>query len=257
MTLLKIENLSIWAGKKALLESINLEFHPRSWVSVIGPNGAGKTTLVEAISGVLSVPKATVSLGERDITSLSERERAKLVSFVPQSPVIPKGISLYQYLSLGRTAYQGAWRTVGPEDRRIVEEVADRLEIGQILSQEFSSLSGGERQRGILARALVQEASVLVLDEPIAGMDIRHQLGTLDLLRREVEEQDICIISTLHDLTLAGQYADRLVVLDRGQVALDGSASEIIRNPQLSTIYGARLEVVTIDGAELVIPAPN
>ena len=257
MTLLRVNNLTLQSGSKTLLDRVNLALSSRSWVSVIGPNGAGKTTLVEALSGVRVVPKGTVFIGERDITTLSEREKAKMVSFVPQNPVIPVGMSVFEYLCLGRTAHQGAWRNAGPTDQRIIEDVATRLEITLFLSRELSSLSGGERQRAVLARALVQESSILVLDEPTAAQDIRHQLETLSLLRREVEEQEICVISTLHDLTLAGQYADRLIVLADGRVALDGPAHQTIRDSRLSDIYGLRLEVVTIDGAELVVPAPR
>ena len=257
MTLLRVNNLTIRSGPKTLLDSISLEIDPRTWVSVIGPNGAGKTTLVEALSGVREVPKDSIYIGGKDVTAFSERERAKYLSFVPQNPTIPKGMSVFEYVSLGRTAHQGAWRSVGPADQRIIETVANRLEIAWLLNRELSSLSGGERQRAVLARALVQESSIVVLDEPTAAQDIRHQLETLSLLRREVEEQEICVISTLHDLTLAGQYADRLIVLADGRVALDGPAHQTIRDSRLSDIYGLRLEVVTIDGAELVVPAPR
>lgn len=254
---LKVKDLTLRVGSKVILKSISLEFEPSRWVSVIGPNGAGKTSLVEAISGVGMAPKETVFIGERDLTTFSERERATLVSFVPQNPVIPRGLSVFDYLCLGRTAYQGAWRSAGPEDKRITEDVAGRLGVSSLFERELASLSGGERQRVVLGRSLVQQCPILVLDEPTAALDIRHQLETLRLLRQEVAQQGICVVSTLHDLTLAGQFADRLVVLDDGQVAIDGPAHEVIRNPKLSSIYGLRLEVVTVDGSEIVVPAPR
>jgi iron complex transport system ATP-binding protein len=254
---LQIKNLTIQIGGKYLLNAIDLTFEARSWVSVIGPNGAGKTTLVESLSGVRVVPRGKIFIGNRDLAELGERERAQAISFVPQSPVIPRGMSVLAYIALGRTAHQGAWRTTGPKDMQVIEEVTTRLGITWLLKREISSLSGGERQRAVLARALVQEAGILILDEPTAALDIGHQLEVLSLLRREVEEQNICVITTLHDLTLAGQYADRLIVLNHGDVLIDSPAREAIRDPQLSAIYGLRLEVVTIDGAEIVVPAPR
>ena len=255
MTILEVRDLSIQVGEKSVLNSLNLNFASGSWSSVIGPNGAGKTTLVEALSGIRPVPTGTVYLGERDLTTMNERERAQALSFVPQNPLVPKGMSVRSYIALGRTAHQGTWRSTSPQDREVIERVATRMKILEFLEREISSLSGGERQRAVLARALAQESAVLVLDEPTTALDIGHQLQILRLLRREVEEQSTCVVTTLHDLTLAGRFADRLIVLNEGRVLIDGPAREALRDPQLSAIYGLKLEVVIIDGVEILIPA--
>jgi len=254
VTILEVRGLSVQAGKKDLLSSLNLTFEAGSWSSIIGPNGAGKTTLVEALSGIRPVPADTVYIGGRDLTTMNERDRAQALSFVPQNPLVPKGMSVRSYIALGRTAHQGAWRSTSPRDREVIERVATRMNIVELLEREISSLSGGERQRAVLARALAQGSAVLVMDEPTSALDIGHQLQILSLLRREVEEQGACVVTTLHDLTLAGRGVDRLIVLNEGRIVIDGPARAALRDPQLSAVYGLRLEVLTIEGVEIVIP---
>jgi iron complex transport system ATP-binding protein len=163
-------------------------------------------------------------------------------------------MSVYDYVALGRVAHHGLFHPPGAGDRRVVESVLERLSLAAFRDRDVATLSGGERQRMVLARALTQSTMVVVLDEPITGLDLRHQMDLLELLKSEVHECGLTIVATLHDLTLAGQFADRLVLLDGGEVVLDGAAAVVIRSDELARCYGMALRVVDVDGADVVVP---
>lgn len=254
MSAISIQSLRVVRAGKSLIENISLECSSGTWTSVIGPNGAGKTTLVDALVGVVKATSGTIQVQEKDLTTLTDFDRAQLIAYVAQSPVFPRGVSVFDYIALGRTAHQGAWRVTGTRDREVIERVSSRLEIEHLWHREIASLSGGERQRCVIARALAQETPIIALDEPTSELDIRFQLEILRVLRSEVQESGACVLTTLHDLTLAGQFCDRLVVLNEGRIALEGKAAKVIRDPKLSHIYGVPLEVVTINGVDVVVP---
>jgi iron complex transport system ATP-binding protein len=139
----------------------------------------------------------------------------------------------------------------------VVNEVLERLSLASFAQRDVATLSGGERQRMVLARALAQSTMVIVLDEPTTGLDLRHQMDLLELLKKEVAECGLTIIATLHDLTLAGQFADRLVLLDQGVVVIDGAARDVIRSHELSDHYGMNLRVIDVDGSDVIVPVRN
>jgi iron complex transport system ATP-binding protein len=163
-------------------------------------------------------------------------------------------MSVYDYVALGRVAHHGLFHSASDGDRTIIGSVLERLSLEAFRERDVATLSGGERQRMVLARALTQSTKVIVLDEPITGLDLRHQMDMLELLKNEVLECDLTVIATLHDLTLAGQFADRLVLLDGGEVVLDGNAAIVIRSAELARRYGMNLRVVDVDGSDVVVP---
>ncbi len=246
--------LSVHVGKKALVSDVSLVIEAGTWCTVVGPNGAGKTTLVETIAGLRRPSSGSVSIGDVSVADMSDRERARTVALVPQHPVVPDGMTVYDYVALGRIAYHGLFRPPSVADRRIVESVLERLTLGEFRDRDVATLSGGERQRMVLGRAFAQSTMVIVLDEPITGLDLRHQMELLELLKSEVADCGLTVVATLHDLTLAGQFADRLVLLDRGEVVLDGPAGVVVRSGELASRYGMNLRVVDVDGADVVVP---
>jgi iron complex transport system ATP-binding protein len=254
MSSVDVQGLSVRAGKKVLISNVTLAFEPGTWTTIIGPNGAGKTTLVETIAGLRQPSEGSVSLQGGSLAALNERARALRVALVPQHPVVPGGMRVYDYVALGRVAHHGLFHAATAVDRAIIESVLERLALKGFRDRDVATLSGGERQRMVLARALTQSTKIVVLDEPITGLDLRHQMDILELMKNEVRECDLTIIATLHDLTLAGQFADRLVLLDGGEVVLDGPASSVIRSAELATRYGMNLRVVDVDGADVVVP---
>jgi iron complex transport system ATP-binding protein len=254
MSSVEVAALSVRAGSKTLISNVTLTFEPGTWTTVIGPNGAGKTTLVETIAGLRRPSSGTVSILGELLAEMNERARALKVSLVPQHPVVPSGMSVYDYVALGRVAHHGLFHSASDGDRQIIESVLERLSLAEFRDRDVATLSGGERQRMVLARALTQSTKVIVLDEPITGLDLRHQMDMLELMKKEVHECGLTVIATLHDLTLAGQFADRLVLLDHGEVVLDGTAPVVIRSAELAEHYGMNLRVVDVDGADVVVP---
>jgi iron complex transport system ATP-binding protein len=254
MSSVEVHELSVQVGAKSLISNVTLAIEPGTWCTIIGPNGAGKTTLVETIAGLRRPSHGTVSILGEALADMNERERALRVALVPQHPVVPSGMSVYDYVALGRVAHHGLFHAASANDRAVIDSVLERVSLTEFRDRDVVTLSGGERQRMVLARALTQSTMVVVLDEPITGLDLRHQMEMLELLKSEVHECGLTIVATLHDLTLAGQFADRLVLLDGGEVVLDGTAAAVIRDDELARRYGMTLRVVDVDGADVVVP---
>jgi iron complex transport system ATP-binding protein len=254
MSQVELSELSVSAGAKELVKNVSLAIEAGTWCTIVGPNGAGKTSLVEAVAGLRRPSHGSVSIAGQPLGELSERERARTVALVPQHPVVPSGMTVYDYVALGRVAYHGLFRAASAGDRRVVESVLERLALDEFRDRDVITLSGGERQRMVLGRAFAQSTMVIVLDEPITGLDLRHQMELLELLKSEVAECGHTVVATLHDLTLAGQFADRLVLLDHGEVVLDGPAGVVVRSDELASRYGMNLRVVDVDGADVVVP---
>lgn len=254
MSQVTLHELSVSVGKKVLVANVSLEIASGTWCTIVGPNGAGKTTLVEAVAGLRTPSHGSVAIGGNLLSAMNERERAHTVALVPQHPVIPDGMSVYDYVALGRTAFHGLFRPPSTYDHSVIDSVIERLSLNDFRNRDGATLSGGERQRMVLARAFAQSTMVIVLDEPITGLDMRHQMELLELLKSEVADCGLTVVATLHDLTLAGQFADRLVLLDRGEVILDGPAGVVVRSDELASRYGMNLRVIEIDGADVVVP---
>ncbi|MDE3222290.1 MAG: ABC transporter ATP-binding protein [Acidobacteriota bacterium] len=254
MSAISLRDLTVRVGGHDLVHHVSLDVTPGSWCTVIGPNGAGKTTLVEAVAGLRTLASGQVTLDGAVLSGMSARERARRVSLVPQHPVIPAGMSVHDYVALGRTAYHGVLRAPSSGDRAVVESVLERVELTSFRHRDVATLSGGERQRMVMGRALAQSTMVMVLDEPTTGLDLRHQMTMLEMLRREVDDCGLTVLATLHDLTLAGQFADRLVLLNQGEVVLEGPASDVVRSEELAKCYEMELRVVEINGNDVVVP---
>ncbi len=254
MSSVEIRGLSVRVGAKTLVDDVTLDIEAGTWCTIIGPNGAGKTSLVEVVAGIRTASDGSVAISGRSIDKMSERERARSVALVPQHPIVPSGMSVFDYVALGRTAHHGLFRSASVNDRRVVESVLERLYLGEFRERDVATLSGGARQRMVLGRALAQSTTVIVLDEPITGLDLRHQMELLELLKKEVLECGLTLVATLHDLTLAGQFADRLVLLDHGAVVLDDDSASVVRSEELAQTYGMKLRVVDVDGSDVVVP---
>jgi ABC-type cobalamin/Fe3+-siderophores transport system ATPase subunit len=250
---LSISDLRVIIDGAEILRGVDLDVAPGEWVTVIGPNGAGKSTLLRAVGG--SLPHlGAVWLGGTDIASLSRRQRARLVATVPQHPVVPPGMRVVDYILLGRTPYIAPLGRESIEDLRIVEERLRALDLDGFAGRELETLSGGERQRVFLARALAQSAPILLLDEPTSALDIGHQQEVLELVDTLRREHKLTVLATMHDLSLAGEFADRLVLLAAGSVVASGPPSEVLTEELLSRHYRARVRVIAGDFGPVVVP---
>ncbi len=235
-----------------VLRGVDLTASPGEWVNIIGPNGAGKTTLLRALLGL--VPFS----GEIDINGLSEERRraarARKLAYVPQTPVIPPGMMVADYVLLGRTPHRGVFAAETAHDRQIAAGVLDRLDLEGFGERAVQSLSGGERQRAVMARALAQQAEVLLLDEPTTALDLGHQQDVLDLVDALRRERGLTVIATLHDLTLAARYGDRIAILARGRIAETGSPAEVLTVENIATHFGATVRIVDDPEGPVIVP---
>ncbi len=224
------------------------------WVGLIGANGAGKTTLLRAIAH-LEHYDGTVRVNGRLTRDLSRRQRAQLVAYVPQKPELPAEMSVIDYTLLGRTPHVGYFGAETARDRRHCVELLDRLGLRAVAARRLSTLSGGELQRVVLCRALAQDAPVLLLDEPTSALDLGRRVDALEVVDELRRERELTVVSAMHDLTLAAQFADRLVLLSGGAVVASGSPVEVLDEVLLSTHFGGRVRVlVTDDGERVVVP---
>ncbi|MEY2430328.1 MAG: cobalamin transport system ATP-binding protein [Acidimicrobiaceae bacterium] len=248
---IRCREVSVRLGGQTIVSDVVLAVPAGGWVAVVGPNGAGKTTLLRAVAGLVAYD-GVIEVGGESMVGLSQRARARAVAVVPQDPIVPFGLSVLDYVLLGRTSHISRFGVEGPDDMAVARDVLQQLELSPLAPRRIETLSGGERQRTVLARALVQNAPVLLLDEPTTALDIGHQQEVLDLVDELRRDRGLTVLSTMHDLTLAAQYAESLVLLDRGRVVTAGSADDVLTEDNLSRYYGARVRVVR-DGDTMVI----
>lgn len=246
-------DVSVVLGGHVVLDRVSLTVAEGEWVSVVGPNGAGKSTLLRALAGLVSAD-GEVSLGATPLSALSRRDRARLVALVPQAPVVPPNMTVADYVLLGRTPYVPPLGRESRSDLEAVQQALEQLDLLDFADRVLDTLSGGERQRSFVARALAQAAPILLLDEPTTALDVGHQQDVLELVDRLRHENGLTVLSTMHDLTLAGQYADRLVLLHDGRVVTRGTADEVLTEENLSRFYDAEVRVIREGGAVVVVP---
>ncbi|PRX49528.1 iron complex transport system ATP-binding protein [Prauserella shujinwangii] len=224
------------------------------WLAIVGPNGAGKSTLLKAIAGLVAF-SGDIEVHGRSVTALSRRQRAHEIGYAPQNPLLPDGLTVTDYVLLGRTPHLGALARESATDRSIVEESLARVDLGGLAARRMRTLSGGEQQRAVLARVLAQRTRLLLLDEPTTGLDIGHAQALLELLDRLRREDGTTVVTTLHDLTFAAQYAGDLLLVDGGEVVAAGAPEEVLTAERLRRHYAADAEVLrTADGRPVVTP---
>jgi iron complex transport system ATP-binding protein len=249
----QVRDLRVTLGGAPILAGVDLTVASGEWVTVIGPNGAGKSTLLRAVGGLLPTSGAVTLFGT-PIRALRRRDRARVVATVAQSPVVPAGMSVLDYVLLGRTPYVPPLGRESATDLAAVHEVLGRLDLDALGHRELATLSGGERQRVFLARALAQGATLLLLDEPTSALDIGHQQEVLELVDQLRREHGLTVLATMHDLSVAGEYADRMVLLAGGRVAAAGPPQDVLTEELLATHYRARVRVVPGERGPLVVP---
>lgn len=241
-------------GGTPVLDGVGLSVARGEWITVIGPNGAGKSTLLRVIGGLLAPTAGNVSLFGTPTARLSRRERARIVATVAQSPVVPAGMTVFDYVLLGRTPYIAPLGRESAADLAAAHAVLDRLDLARFAERPLATLSGGERQRVFLARALAQGAGLLLLDEPTSALDIGHQQEVLELVDQLRSDDGLTVLATMHDLSVAGEYADRLLLLAGGRVVADGAPRDVLTDELLAAHYRARVRVIDGEHGPLVVP---
>jgi iron complex transport system ATP-binding protein len=253
MSMVAFDGVTVEAGGRRIVDDFSLAVDPGAWVSLLGPNGAGKTTLLRVAAGLRRF-RGRVRLAGRALDELGRRRAARHVALVPQSPVVPPAMSVCDYVLLGRTPHMGVFAREGAADRAAATDALDRLELAALAERRLGSLSGGELQRAVIARALAQSAPVLLLDEPTTALDVGHQQQVLELVDQLRRADGLTVLAAMHDLTLAAQYGDRIVLVDRGRLLAEGAAVEVLTEERIATLYGATVRVFHDDGAPAVVP---
>jgi ABC-type cobalamin/Fe3+-siderophores transport system ATPase subunit len=255
--MLDVRAIHIAYAGRPVLQDVSFSLPAGQILGVIGPNGAGKTTLIRALSGVLPLAGGQVQAGGRDLAALKPAERARLVAVVPQARNLPPAFTGYELVLLGRTAHLNWLGQATRRDEERVERALSLARASDLAGRRIGDLSGGEQQRLLLARALAQEAPLLLLDEPTTHLDLQYQIGLLDEIRQLVQQQGLTVVVALHDLNLVSRYADQVALLVEGRLRAYGTPYEVLNPELLCQVYRLPLQVLqgSTSGRPVILPA--
>lgn len=249
---LDFEGIDVSFGRTQVLHDVSIGVHEGGWLGIVGPNGAGKSTLLRTVAGAVPYSGSVLVNGE-EIDGRSRRERARLVAYVPQRPVYPRGMAVFDYVLLGRTPYLGTLVAESRDDIADVWEALEALHLSGFAGRDVATLSGGETQRVSLARVLAQRAPVLVLDEATASLDVAAQHEVLELIDRLRAERGMTVISAIHDLTAAAQFCEHIALIDRGRIAGAGRTAEVLTEDLLGEVFEPSIKVIDVDGSTVIV----
>lgn len=236
-TLVKVNNLSGGYGKEMVINDVSFDIKRGEFLGIIGPNGSGKSTLLRLMSRVLLPQKGMVAFEDEDITNMRLKELCRRIAFVPQDTVISFSFSVWEIVLMGRIPHLGRLQLETKKDFIIAERSLLLTDSLQLKERSIDQLSAGERQRVIIAKALAQEPVLLLLDEPTSHLDIGHQIEILDLLKKLNRERNLSIVMVLHDLNLASEYCNRIILLNEGEIFKSGSPQEILTYQNIEAVY--------------------
>ncbi len=253
--MIEIKNLNVDYGPRRILKNISLDVKAGETLALLGPNGSGKSTLIRALSGVVPVSVgggATPPLcfAGRDLAGLDPAARARLIAVVPQTVSLPPAFTVFETVLLGRTPYLNFLGQISAKDEEIARCAlakvgADRDQpLLSFAERRVGELSGGEQQRVLLARALAQATPILLLDEPTTHLDLQHQIGLLELVRKLAREENLTVVIALHDLNLAARYADRVALIVAGEIKALGTPKEVLQPEMISAVYHWPVQVM-------------
>lgn len=234
-----------------VLNGINISIRKPQLVSIIGPNGVGKSTLIHCIDRILQPTKGTVLVDEKPVTEYGAKELAKVVGYVPYAATDTFPMTVVDTILMGRNPHR-KWKSLH-DDMVVVEEAMELMDIKPLAMRNFNELSAGQHQRVMLARGLAQEPQILLLDEPTANLDIRHQMEVTRLLKTLSVRKGVMVVMISHDLNLAAKYSDNIIMLSKGKVFAVGTPEEIITAENIREVYGVESEVIQSEGRPFMI----
>lgn len=251
MVKIAVKNLVFGYNSRRILDGVNINVKDSEVMSLVGPNGSGKTTLLKCMVRILK-PQGSILMDGQDIERMSRQEVARKVGYVPQSSSTPLATTVFDTVLMGRRPHIG-WR-VQDKDLDIVAEVLERLHLEELAMRDFSQLSGGQKQKVLIARALAQEPSVLLLDEPTSNLDMLHQLEVMETISSLVKEKGISAIMAIHDLNLASRFSDKLVMLKGGKVYAAGAPKALLNEININQVYGIEAMIMNAMDRPYVVP---
>ncbi len=241
--MIELKDVSLGYDCQAVLNNINLKGVPGKMLGLIGPNGSGKSTLIRGMTRLINIFSGHILVDGRDIKTITREELARLIATVPQNPVLPEAFTAFEVVLMGRTPHLGLLRYEGGKDMAIAWQAMEATKTELFAERRVGELSEGERQRLIIARALTQQPKAILLDEPTAHLDINNQVEILNLVKSLCVEQSLTVIAALHDLNLAAQYCDWLVMLNGGGIYTEGTPSNVLTAQNIKEVYGAEVWV--------------
>ena len=244
----RLAGVTVTYRERNVLDVVDFAIEPGERVALIGPNGAGKSTLLRVASGLLRPAKGHAELGGEPVTALDRLEVARRLAVVPQQATLPFATRVEDVVGLGRLPHEHPLRGARPSDRAAIAGAIERVGVGHLLGRDVRELSLGERQLVLIALAVAQAAPLLVLDEPTVHLDLRHQVGAMELLVDLNERDATTILAVLHDLGMAAHFFPRLVLLDRGRIVADGTPEDVLTADRIRDVFG-------VDPALVRLPA--
>lgn len=243
---LKVRNLEFSYSSVKVLEDVTMELTQSQMIGIVGPNGTGKSTLIRCIDRILEPKSGSILLDEKNIKHMAMMEIAKKLGYVPQtiSSIFPT--TVFDTVLMGRRPHIG-WRSSNGDREKIVE-ILQLMEIEDIAMKEFNELSGGQQQKVLIARALAQEAEMLLLDEPTSNLDIRHQIEVMEIIKDLIAKKNISAVMAVHDLNLASRYADRVIMMKGGRIFDAGNPLDVLTPENIRSVYGVDAEVINSNG---------
>jgi iron complex transport system ATP-binding protein len=256
MVNIKIEGVNFSYKSVKALENVTVEVESGSFTALLGPNGSGKTTLLKCLSGVLKPNLGTIYFNEKDLANLSGIELAKIFSAVFTTPIETPQMGVADIIATARHPWIGWLGFLSLKDIDIINDAAEKLEIKDLVSRRFNELSDGQKQKVLIARALAQEAEVMLLDEPVAHLDVKHQIEVLNLIKKITKEKNLITVSTLHDVNLAAFFCDSIILLNKGKVVSVGSVDSVLTSENIEKVFNIKVIVKKhpITGSPYIMP---
>lgn len=242
--MIQVKNLTYTIGKKQILNNISFQIEKGKIYGILGTNGSGKSTLLKALSRINPVKDSTIFLDEKDINQYSSKQLAQTIALVPQQTNLMFDFSALQLALMGRIPYQKPLYSDSEEDLAIVKESMLLTNTWHLRDMNAQNLSGGEFQRLIIARALSQQTPVLMLDEPVSALDIRHQFDIMNLLKKINKDTNTTILIILHDLNLAMRYCDEVILLNKGELVAKGESKQVLTQENISKHFGIKVDII-------------
>jgi len=242
---IEMKNAALGYGRTVVLRDLSFQVRPGEMVGLIGPNGCGKSTIIRALSRIIAPQSGKVLLGGQDVTKISRIKLARLLGVVPQLPILPSAFTAFEIVLMGRNPHLGLFQYEGPKELAITWQAMEKTGTQSLASRRVSELSGGEIQGLLIARVLAQETEAILLDEPTANLDIGRQIEILGLLKNLCRQDNLMVLAALHDLNLAAQYCDRLILIYSGRIHAEGTPKEVITAENVAEVYGAENCVYT------------
>ncbi len=241
--MLEIQNLNFRYGATPVLKDINLSATAGEFIAVIGPNGAGKSTLIKIIDRVLHAQEGRIMLNDNSLAEISRKELARIIAYLPQESNFTFSYTVHDVVLMGRFPYQKGVRAYDANDLQVVQDMMILMEIDRFAGRHFNELSGGEKQRVLIASALAQNPRIILLDEPTSALDLHHQITIYQILKKLKQEQDLTVFVVTHDINLAAQFCDRVVLMGEGKIIRDGKPEEVLQFQLLQDTFGVKVYI--------------